>query len=390
MKKLIIKNLGPLSKVKVELGRVNLIIGLQSSGKSCILKTACHCSWVEKRIELIQTAEEFLKGSRFLDALEEYFRMHDFVKPNTYIEYESSFMWFAFDNSTKFFDFHWKPHRWDYHRPKISYVPSDRNLVAAIPIWSKLPLEYDNLLDFMKDWDTARKRMGQVENILNTGMSYSYDNASNNDSVILVSGKKIRLSDSSSGIQSLFPLFVHLGYLFKGQFQLQNESKQTYEQKEERLRLTKILANHMNNNKEISSFIKENIVPIDGNSYFFSDDLTASRFKGLISRYLNTNHNEIFLEEPEDNLFPPTQCQLIDWLLDCTMIRKRKNMLFMATHSPYVLNQVIKHAPADLHIFITNPNQKKGLFTVKQLADKEILDVYDNGADLFFNYEAFV
>ena len=56
MKHLVIRNLGPLKEADVELKRINVIIGSQSSGKSCVLKTACYCTWVEKRIELTGAA----------------------------------------------------------------------------------------------------------------------------------------------------------------------------------------------------------------------------------------------------------------------------------------------------------------------------------------------
>ena len=59
MKRLKIRNLGPLSEVDLDFGKVKVIIGLQSSGKSCVLKTACCCSWIEKRIHLVQSSDEF-------------------------------------------------------------------------------------------------------------------------------------------------------------------------------------------------------------------------------------------------------------------------------------------------------------------------------------------
>ena len=62
MKRLCIKNLGPLKSVSIELGRFNLIIGKQSSGKSCVLKTACYCAWVEKYIQLAQSADSFVRS----------------------------------------------------------------------------------------------------------------------------------------------------------------------------------------------------------------------------------------------------------------------------------------------------------------------------------------
>ena len=61
MKRLLIKNFGPIKEANLTLGQVNIITGMQSSGKSCVLKTACYCSWVEKRLELTQKVNGFGK-----------------------------------------------------------------------------------------------------------------------------------------------------------------------------------------------------------------------------------------------------------------------------------------------------------------------------------------
>lgn len=74
MKHLTIRNFGPLKDVDIDLGRINLIIGLQGSGKSCVMITACYCTWVEKRISLRQSAKEFEQGTSFLDTMTTYYR----------------------------------------------------------------------------------------------------------------------------------------------------------------------------------------------------------------------------------------------------------------------------------------------------------------------------
>ena len=43
---LIIRHLGPIRSANINLKNVNVVIGEQSSGKSCLLKTACFCTWV--------------------------------------------------------------------------------------------------------------------------------------------------------------------------------------------------------------------------------------------------------------------------------------------------------------------------------------------------------
>ena len=391
MKRLRLRNLGPLSDVDIDLGRVNLIVGLQSSGKSCVLKTACYCSWVEKRIQLAQSDEEFRKGTSFLDILTEYHKMKDYVWPDTFIEYESSFMMFSYDHMNQRFTFQWKSHRWDFRRPKISYIPSDRNLVASIPQWSKLPLEYDNLLDFMNDWDNARKQSKQVDNLLDLGLSYRYDSLSSSDSIVLPSGKPIRLSDSSSGVQSLVPLFVYLNYLFGKKSKKQSDYKQTYEQKEESKRLLKLLADHLKAREDYDELTQPtSVIHIDGMFFFFNAVQGSKKFERMVLHYLQTDHNELFLEEPEDNLFPPTQCQLVDWLLDKVSGSRKKEMLFVATHSPYVLNQFIKDNPKDFKLFITHSVQEEGKYTVTQLPESDVRDIYENGVDLFFNFESYL
>lgn len=139
MKRLKIRNLGPLSEVDLDFGKVKVIIGLQSSGKSCVLKTACCCSWIEKRIHLVQSSDEFSKEGRFLNALTVCHKMKDHLWLDSYIEYESSYLKFSYDHSRNTFAFAWKAHKWDFRRPKISYAPSDRNSIIIL-LCNKAPL----------------------------------------------------------------------------------------------------------------------------------------------------------------------------------------------------------------------------------------------------------
>jgi predicted ATPase len=49
---LIIQNIGPVRNVEIELNKINIVIGPQSSGKSTIAKIISFCQWVEKRFIL--------------------------------------------------------------------------------------------------------------------------------------------------------------------------------------------------------------------------------------------------------------------------------------------------------------------------------------------------
>lgn len=358
MRRLRINNLGPIKEACLDLGRVNVIIGQQSSGKSCVLKTACYCAWVEKRLELTQNPELFDDIS-FIQVFSEYYNMSSYVQKDTYIEYETDYLKFQYMGSKREFRMEWKVDRWDYRRPKVSYIPADRNLVAAIPSWSSVPLD-ENLLEFMANWDKARKYVGVEKDILGLGMSYEFDKQSNTDTIRLSENHPLTLKESSSGIQSLIPMFVHLDYMTKGLYD-DDGVKLTYEQKEERNALMEVL-------RSIKS-------PVEAATLF--------------ELYTRTDHSEIFLEEPENNLFPPTQCQFVDWLLEA--VKDHDDMLFVATHSPYILNQFIKDDPKGLTVFFTHGvNNDAQLYTVRQLHDDEIREIYENGVDMFFNFEAYI
>lgn len=384
MKHLLIKNFGPIKEANLTLGHVNIIIGMQSSGKSCVLKTACYCSWVEKRLELTQKINGFDQGSMFIDIMTDYYKMVSYIQDNTYIEYETRHLKFSYDHSSKTFRMTWKSKRWEYKRPKVSYIPADRNLVAAIPGWSSLSMD-GNMIEFMSDWDRARRFIKKEENFLDLGMTYSYDSMSNSDKIQLENGKPLMLRESSSGVQSLLPMYVHLDYLVNGQYKDRN-SKISYDQKEERKNLLSTIYSKFKSKEEGEH---SETVTIEGYDYNFISKEEAEHFKSMHHKYINVDHSEIFLEEPEDNLFPPTQCKFVNWLLDA--IKEHDDMLFIATHSPYILNQLIKVSPEGMNVLFTHPSDDaERSYCVRQLSEEEIHEIYDNGVDMFFNFELYI
>lgn len=384
MKRLLIKNFGPIKEANLAFGRVNIITGMQSSGKSCVLKTACYCSWVEKRLELTQKTNGFGQGSAFIDILADYYKMVSYIQDDTYIEYETSHLKFSYDHLSKTFKMAWKSKRWEYKRPKVSYIPADRNLVAAIPGWSSLSMD-GNMIEFMSDWDKARRFVKTEENVLDLGFSYSYDSMSNVDTIHLENGKPLMLRESSSGVQSLLPMYVHLDYLVKGQYKDRN-GKMSYDQKEERKNLLSTIYNKVKSKEEAAY---SETITIEGYDYHFGSKEEANSFQSICHNYIHVDHSEIFLEEPENNLFPPTQCRFINWLLDA--IEQHNDMLFIATHSPYVLNQLIKISPSGMNVLFTYPSKdEERAYSVRQLSEEEVHEIYDNGVDMFFNFELYV
>lgn len=390
MKHLVIHNLGPLKEVDVELKRINVIIGSQSSGKSCALKTACYCTWVEKRIELTQSADFFAKDGNFLKELERFHKLKGYIRPDTFISYESDFMSFSFDNATHSFKFEWKEGRWDYKRSKVTYIPAERNLVAAIPNWFQVKFADDNIRDFMADWETARQATTSGLSVLNLGVSYHYDADTKSDKVQVADGVTLDFTNTSSGLQSVIPLYVHLNYLsFLKEKKIVNTSITGNTEKNS---LSDIIFSHfipIYGKSVIKKEIEKNhptiLFEIENKSYSIhvSD---IKKIQNILFQYLVTDHCDIFLEEPEANLFPPTQSNLVEWLLSLTK-GEQPNNLFVATHSPYILNAFIEKQDIDIALLYTRTTG--GLMTVKTATEQDVQDIYDYGVDAFFNIETF-
>ncbi len=353
------------------------------------------CTWVEKRIELSQNADSFEKDNNFIDSLVNYHKLHGYVRHDTYVEYESDHMHFSYDHATKEFKFEWKEGRWDYQRSKVTYIPAERNMVAAIPNWFEVKLEDDNIRDFMSDWEVARKATKQNLEVLGLGVEYRYDSSSNSDKVVVNDGVELDFTNTSSGLQSLIPLFVHLNYLDKLQY-TQHIHRSIVKVNEEFELKRKIYEElFVNKGKTPMSTSDSANRPIyDESDEKFSIQLPFSKgeyaeeYKRIRRRYIYNNSCNIFLEEPEENLFPPTQARLANWLMNIANGEHPSN-LFIATHSPYIVTSFIEKKNDDLGLFFTYLIEDGGT-SVKSASDDEIQEIYDNGVDVFFNLESFV
>ena len=400
MRKVVIKNIGPLDTVEIELAKVNVIIGPQSSGKSCVLKIACFCTWVEKKIELAQSVGDFAKDGYFIQELMRFHKLNGYFKKESYIGYESDYMMFSYDVTDGKFNFEWKEKRWDYFRPKVSYIPAERNMVAAIPNWFDVKFYNDNIQSFMADWDRARKTCTDYVDILNLGVSYKYDEQTKKDIVKVDDDIMLELTNTSSGLQSLIPLFIHLNYI-SNLHNLKDEA-QSYANRQLGESFLQTMYNELFNqkgktNSEQQGFSKS----ADGNKFVsasitiakigpyllqFTNNEYADECRQIYERYVKTHHAEIFLEEPENNLFPPTQVRLVDWLLRLTDGVNGAN-LFVATHSPYMMTAFLERELKDFKLFFEKKEGNRS--TVITASKEDVQEIYDDGIDVFYNIESY-
>lgn len=400
MRKIIIKNIGPLETVEIELAKVNVIIGPQSSGKSCVLKIACFCTWVEKKIELAQLVGDFAKDDYFIQELTRFHKLYGYFKKDSYIGYESDYLKFSYDAKTGKFLFDWKEKRWDYFRPKVSYIPAERNMVAAIPNWFDVKLYDDNIQSFMADWDRARKICTDYVDILNLGVSYRYDEYTKKDIVKVDDEATLELTNTSSGLQSLIPLFVHLSYI-GNLHNLQNEAQSFANKQMSESFLRTMYETLFTENEKVKFEPQGSFIDKIGKKQFkgavrivnvgpfllpFANQKDADKCNEIYKRYTKTHHAEIFLEEPENNLFPPTQVRLVDWLLKLTE-GDNGACLFVATHSPYMMTAFLERELKNFKLFFEKKEGKKS--TVVTATEADVQEIYDDGIDVFYNIESY-
>ena len=387
MKKLIIRNVGPLLDVNIELSKYNIIIGPQSSGKSCVLKIACYCTWVEKQIELNQSPEIFLQEEYFVQELMRFHKLDGYFSSDSFIEYESDYTKFSYNAHTKQFNFEWKDKQWNYKRPKVSYIPAERNMVAAIPTWFDVRFYNNNIQSFMGDWDIARKIYTQGLSILNLGVVYRYEKLSGRDLVDVGEGVELELTNTSSGLQSLIPLFVHLNYVGKDSYDISQAKSYTDLRTEEKF-LQKLYAEKYEGKLKQKNQPKElsfTIASIGKYSAYFKNEQDAEECRRIYERYTKTDHCELFLEEPENNLFPPTQSCLVDWLIN--LVAVKSDSIFIATHSPYIMTAFLEKELKDFKLFFEKRVSRKT--TIITASDTDIQEIYDDGIDVFYNIESY-
>ena len=320
MKRLIIRNIGPLKDVDIALSKINLIIGPQSTGKSCILKIASFCAWLEKSISLNQDVRNFLTRE-FIDVhLLAFHNLQGYINDDSFFEYETDVMKFSFSFKENKNQFNWKDGQWEYKRSKIAYIVAERNVLSVIPNWFDIDFPNNSIRYFMKEWQNARNNNVQLP-ILNTGIDYKYDKERGTDRIILNNGKEFSLLNASSGLQSLVPLFVFIDYIAKDIFKIDIQSIKDQDAKVNLL--YRLKENHPSGDYV---YIDKHEVAIA------SDDLHR-----IIDNFTKYDHSDIYLEEPEENLFPETQRDLVNWLAE-TVNGERNHSLFIATHSPYIMS----------------------------------------------------
>ena len=96
MAHIIIKNIGPIKEVELDLNKINVFMGPQSSGKSTIAKIISYCLWIEKNICLFRNSLDI--EINFKKKIEEFHHLERYFRDDSYIKYESDYVCITYNS----------------------------------------------------------------------------------------------------------------------------------------------------------------------------------------------------------------------------------------------------------------------------------------------------
>ncbi len=354
MYKIRIRNFGPIKEGFTDsddgflsINRLSIFVGSQGAGKSTVVKLISSFLWLEKTILSKDKTETEIGTKTFFKSLLAYQKLDSFYTEKSEIEFKDNFVEFKVANGNircKIIDDK------KYIRPKIQYIPSERNLVGVINRFAQIPLLPDSMKDFLAVYDEAvtDKEMQDSEFPIEQ-LKIRY-NKRKNLAELYTSSYSVSLGESASGFQSAVPLFIVTKYFSdyikkrRNEYKFKNLSERKAFENVFKKKIEPLLKNY--SKKMIEPFFNEysaNEVPYNmpvGDEPFFNEPQTEDG--DTLFDFFNRNLNSCFInivEEPEQNLFPNSQKSIIEFLLEC-MNSNNNNLLLLTTHSPYILETV--------------------------------------------------
>jgi ABC-type lipoprotein export system ATPase subunit len=319
MNKIRIKNFGPIKEGYLdndgwlEVKKVTVFIGNQGSGKSTVAKLISTMAWIEKAmVKGILRQDELANYNRFIKQLA-YQRIDKYITEATIIEYSGKAFSFSFSNGSFTAV---KSIANGYALPKIMYVPSERNFLSVVDRPDKIKNLPKTLYTFNDEFDAAKDLFAEGLDLPINKVRFEYDKL-NKIAHIVGENKsfRLRLSEASSGFQSTVPLYLVTKYLSDKLTAEEDPSVQETSLEEQK----KI-------NKEVKAIMEDPLL---------TPDIRQAYLRQLSARRKPVCFINI-VEEPEQNLFPSSQRNLLFDLLQYN--QAEGNQLIMTTHSPYIIS----------------------------------------------------
>lgn len=323
MSKIKIKNFGPIKEGFgedwIDIKKITIFIGNQASGKSTVAKLISTFTWIEKALTRGDyDIKHFERKSKLKNQYLSYHRIENYFtssgkKDNAEIEYRGDAYHFKYESGNLTI---LESKNGSYPLPQIMYVPAERNFIANVKKAKALKLTSDSLVEFVTEFDNAKNEMKGLMKLPINDVDVEYDKL--NDTVNLkTQDYKLKLTEASSGFQSLVPLFL-VSWFLANSVKRQSENKEPV------------------SSEELERF-RKNVEAIGADN-----NLTDEQKRVAISALSKKFNKSAFInivEEPEQNLFPTSQWEMLKKLFEFNNMNTG-NKLIMTTHSPYLVNYI--------------------------------------------------
>ena len=307
----IIRDFGPIRNMVVDdLRPFVFLIGPSGSGKSTFMKTLAFLRWCYK----MMCIRSFLyysgiKKSTFRINFRSHMKimgMEELLKGNPYIEYHNGDFTIIYDGKLRF------PQKFvkkeELSLEKVAFVSDKRNIIGDI-LESNVSLR-KSAYYMSETFETYKTATSEIKSFVMPGLGVELKIKKTANGVkhkiepIDGSSYSINLNESSSGTQSTMPLGIIMEYLSK--------------------------------KFDIVGALNSSMLEYAAKSDSLMDFKAVSNVGNLPNRRVS-----IFVEEPEISLFPATQRQLLDMMIDsCNKASGYQMWMTVATHSPYLINHL--------------------------------------------------
>lgn len=305
----------------IDIRKVTVFIGNQGSGKSTVAKLISTFRWIEKALFRGDRDKKWFQvKNRFKNHFLTYHRIENYLKDETLIVYEGDAYYFEYKDSALYIE----ERQNKYELPQIMYVPSERNFISYVKTPKELKLSSESLKEFLAEFENAKRALKNTVRLPINDTDLEYDRL--NDTLNLRNKNfKIKLTESSSGFQSLVPLFLVMDYLTPRENMRDGSVR----------RDGTITRNASSMSQDEKDRFTKDIQDILDNENFTDEQRRAA--VSVLSLKFNKTAFIHIIEEPEQNLFPSSQWDLLQKILEVNNTRAG-NSVIITTHSPYIIN----------------------------------------------------
>lgn len=391
--RLIIKNFGPIVKAEIEIKPFMVFIGESGSGKSVILKLLSLFRWIYKQQQLYYSLEILTKGRVDFEAhinqrLE--LELHnssliDYFQKGSFANYEIDDIIFTIqaDTDTKFTISNKRDTK-KVSLEKISFITDERAVIPTLLNNTTRNVRFPyHLTSTYEDFRFAFNELKKVNNeqvaIKTMGVSLNSQKSSYDEQFFISQNNQtyqVRFHDSSSGIKSASIVEI-MSHYYPFNFNKQDIFINFYGKVAPNF--IKLLGKNFEN--------VQNTTP--------EEMMMRNVMQNIVLSFEEISNTDarisIFIEEPELNLFPNAQKNLVEHLVYSCFEppKKDKNKtihIAFSTHSPYILSSLNCLLLA-YEVANKNPNLKEKVETI--IPNKFWLDINKFNAFKVENGEVF-